>query len=413
MSNTCVKIETSRLILRPFTEADAADACHNSKTPIVSHFMSDMILESEDAALGWIRWLNNDKFNTDVPCVVLAIELKRNEKCIGLIGVAPKRELGGEIEILFSIADEYQGNGFATEAGKAMIWWAFEQGGQDLLAAIVKPENKASRRVIENLGFVYGDTRVLPYDGADCEFDYFRLYHTDYLPNPEWDIHNLYKAEPMGAFFDVRADGYDDHMLDIAGKESYRKLGNCFPQTDAPIKVLDVGCGTGIELDYIWAQAPNAHVTCVDASRGMLDLLLKNHPDSHDKITIIEASYIDWAYPKDEYDIVVSNATMHHFWSQEKVGIYKNILGTLKDGGFYIEGDFIVDAIHAEQYRRRYEIVTAKLPDKAKAGEYHIDIPFTLDTQIKLLRDAGFGSVVVLDENIKPRGSGAILKARK
>ena len=56
-----------------------------------------------------------------------------------------------------------------------MIWWAFEQAGLDALSAIIKPENKSSRRVIEKLGFVYGDTRILPYDGAECEFHYFRL----------------------------------------------------------------------------------------------------------------------------------------------------------------------------------------------------------------------------------------------
>jgi len=48
-----------------------------------------------------------------------------------------------------------------------------------MLSAIVKPENKASRRVIEKLRFVYVNTRVLSYDCADCEFDYFHLYCTD------------------------------------------------------------------------------------------------------------------------------------------------------------------------------------------------------------------------------------------
>lgn len=55
---------------------------------------------------------------------------------------------------------------------------------QEMLSAIDKPENKASRRVIEKLGFIYCDTRRLPYDGKDCDFNYFRLYRTDYLPGP-------------------------------------------------------------------------------------------------------------------------------------------------------------------------------------------------------------------------------------
>lgn len=185
-----MRIETKRLTLRRFTEDDAAAASYNSSQPIVAHFMSDMVMKTEEVSLGWIRWLNGDKFDATVPCVVLAIELKSTHICIGLIGVAPKREINNEIEILFEIADEYQNNGYATEAGKAIIWWAFEQAQQDVLSAIVKPENKASRRVIEKLGFVYCDTRTLSYDGADCAFDYFRLYHTDNLPCPEWGENN-------------------------------------------------------------------------------------------------------------------------------------------------------------------------------------------------------------------------------
>jgi len=74
-----IKIETERLILREFTDNDAAEASYNSKQPTVAHFMSDMILESEQKALEWIHWINNDKFNIAVPCVVLAIELKSLE----------------------------------------------------------------------------------------------------------------------------------------------------------------------------------------------------------------------------------------------------------------------------------------------------------------------------------------------
>ena len=404
-------IETTRLVLRPFIESDAKAACHNSKQPIVAHFMSDMVLDTTEDARKWISWLGT-KCNIHEPCQVLAIERKTDHAVIGLVGVAPKKEISSEIEILFSISDEYQNQGHATEAAKAMIWWTFEKAGQDVLSAIVKPENKASRRVIEKLGFIYCDTRVLPYDGNDCTFDYFRFYHTDYLPEPEWDAQNIYKPEPMAAFFDSRADGYNAHMLRDSGEEDYKKLGSHFPKTNEAIQILDIGCGTGIELDYIWEQVPHAHITCVDVSRGMLDLLLQNHPGSHDRITIVEASYIDWLYPKNVFDIVVSNMTMHHYWPDEKIKVYRKILGSLKTGGSYIEGDFIVDAIAAELYKRRYELITANLPDKTKAGEYHIDIPFTLEVQEKLLLDAGFSSVEVLDDRINS-GNGAVLKVRK
>lgn len=384
-NSTAIRIETARLVLRPFTEADA---------------------------LNWIQWPQG-KCNDREPAQVLAIELKDGRAVIGLAGVAPKRELSGEIEVLFSVADEHQRRGYATEAAKAIVWWAFEKAGQDMLCAIVKPENAASRRVIDKLGFVYCDTRTLPHNGADCAFDCFRFYRTDSLPAPEWDIRDLYKPEPMGGFFDARVESYDDHMLSGGRDENYRKFGGFMPKTDGAIQILDIGCGTGIELDHIWARAPRAHITCVDMSRGMLDALLKNHPGRHGQIAIVEASYVDWAYPEGAFDLIVSSNTMHHLWPDEKVAVYRKLLGALKPGACYVENDFIVDAAQSEQYRRRYEIITASLPAKAKPGEYHIDIPLTLEAQQKLLLDAGFRSVEVLEAHIKPSGSGAILRAEK
>ena len=407
-----IKIETERLILRPFTEDDAAAVCHNSNQPIVAHFMSDMVMKTEEAALGWIRLINNEKFNVAVPCVVLAVELKSTCKCIGLIGVAPKRELNNEIEILFEIADEYQNKGYATEAGKALIWWAFEQARQDVLSAIVKPENNASRRVIEKLGFVYCDTRTLLYDGTDCDFDYFKLYHTDYLPSPEWDDNNLYMPENMATFFDKQAPGYIEHMLLDGRNNDYIKLGSFIPATQEPVSILDIGCGTGIELSYIWEKAPNAHITFIDLSHEMLNLLLEHHQDRTEQITAIQASYLSWEYPENTFDMVVSSMTMHHFWQDEKVEIYKKIHSTLKVGGVYIESDFMVVEPLAEQYRRRYKKIFAHVSDKASPGEYHIDIPFTVYAQKELLGDAGFTQVEVLDEDIN-HGNGTILRAVK
>lgn len=406
-----MQIETTRILLRPFVKSDAVAAAYNSKTPTVAHFMPDMVLPSEPDALQWIDWLGVRR-NDHAPCRVLAIERKDSRTVIGLIGIAPKQELNGEIEILFSIADTHQNRGYATEAARAMLWWAFEKARQEVICAIVKPCNKASRRVIEKLGFVYVDTRVLPHDEADCAFDYFRLYRTDPLPGPEWDIQTQYRPEPMAAFFDARAEGYNDHMLRDGGVEDYKKLGDSFPKTDEKLEILDIGCGTGIELDYIWARVPRAHITCLELSRAMLELLRKNHPHRRHQISIIEASYTDWAYPAAAFDMAVSSMTLHHLRQEEKTAVYRSVLRTLKPGGVYIESDFMVNAVLAEQYRRRYEQITGALPEKAGAGEYHIDIPLTVEAQRSLLLDAGFRNVEILSDKIN-HGNGAILRAGK
>jgi len=408
------RVETPRLILRPFTESDAAAAGCNSAQAAAMRYLPDMVWETEGEALEFIRRFNMDYFDESTPRVMLAVTLKDGGRCVGFAGIGPKAELDDEIELGYLIAEEYRNNGYATEAAKAMVWLAFERFGLDVLSAVAMPENKASRRVLEKLGCAYGGARTFA-DGNI--FDYFRLYHTDTLPGPDWDISAIYKPEKMGDFFDVRADGYNDHMLSIGlsggSNADYIKFGDCFPTTDAALKILNVGCGTGLELDFIWKRTPNAHIVCVDISRGMLDLLLKNHPDSHAKLTVVEASFADWAYPAETFDIVASHAAMHHLWPDEKIKVYRKMLSTLVCGGHYIEGDFMVEPILAEQYRIRYEKIIKGLPEKPAAGEYHIDIPFTPDVQIELLRGAGFARVETLDEKLQPHGSGAILRAWK
>ena len=168
-------IETERLILRQFSDNDAAQASYNSKQPSVVHFMSDMVLENEQKALDLIHWINNDKFDIAIPCVVLAVELKSEKKCIGLIGIAPKHELGNEIEILFEIADEYQNCGYITESGKALVKWAFENTSINYLVAIIKHDNPASARVIQKLGFIHRGEKQIDYDGQLTDFHYYQL----------------------------------------------------------------------------------------------------------------------------------------------------------------------------------------------------------------------------------------------
>ena len=168
-------IKTNRLTLRKFTKDDAKIVSYNSQRPSVAHFMSDMILEDEKSAVEWIEWING-RFNTSESFLAFAIERNEDKICIGFIAIAPKAELNNEIEIVFLIADEYQNKGYASEAGKAIISWAFENCTLDYLVAIVKTDNVASQRVIEKIGYIRIDEREIEYDGDLVVFQYYRLY---------------------------------------------------------------------------------------------------------------------------------------------------------------------------------------------------------------------------------------------
>ena len=170
-NNPYIEMKTERLFLRTPTEAD---------TEVVRNFGKEEF-ETEESALAYIRWLHNKAYeNRLVFCFY--IWLTQTNQCVGRVYLHSKPELNGEVEIGYGIAEEYRNNGYATEAAKAAVRYAFEEAGQDVLVAIVKPENIASRRVVEKLGFTkHSVRRVADENGVDCDFDYFRLPHCENL----------------------------------------------------------------------------------------------------------------------------------------------------------------------------------------------------------------------------------------
>lgn len=61
----------------------------------------------------------------------------------------------GTVEIGYSILPEYQNKGYATEAIKALLNWAFEHPEVKRAIAETLPELKASQRLLEKCNFVY------------------------------------------------------------------------------------------------------------------------------------------------------------------------------------------------------------------------------------------------------------------
>ena len=60
----------------------------------------------------------------------------------------------GMAEIGYGILEEYQGQGYATEAVGAAVNWAFQQPGVTRVEAETEPGNRASQRVLEKCGFL-------------------------------------------------------------------------------------------------------------------------------------------------------------------------------------------------------------------------------------------------------------------
>lgn len=197
--------------------------------------------------------------------------------------------------------------------------------------------------------------------------------------------------EKMDCFFTARVDGYDEHMLTnvIGCKEGYIEMSKLIPQFCRSL--LDLGCGTGLELDEIFKEVPDINVTGIDLTQAMLDRLRKKHPDK--SLQLICGSYFDVPFGNAKYECAISFQTMHHFSHDAKIALYKKINNALTQGGVYIECDYMVESQEEEDF---YYAENARLRKELGISDnefYHYDTPCTINNQISMLKNAGFITV--------------------
>ena len=201
--------------------------------------------------------------------------------------------------------------------------------------------------------------------------------------------------EKMGAFFDRRLEGYEDHQLTAidSADEFYPFTARCLPQ-EPEAEILDLGCGTGLELSYYFPLNPTAHVTGIDLAEGMLAALKEKFPGK--ALRLIQGSYFDVPFERGRYDAAVSVESLHHFTRAEKIPLYRKVYEALGENGFFILTDYFALS-EEEEVLRREELLRLMEQEGAQAGElYHYDTPLTVDHEREALRAAGFGRVEIL-----------------
>lgn len=212
--------------------------------------------------------------------------------------------------------------------------------------------------------------------------------------------------EKIDDFFNARSDGYEEHML-RNGNYIYARIAQRIPTTKG-IKLLDLGCGTGLELDEIFKINPTVQVTGIDLTEKMLEKLKQKHAVHKNQLNLILADYFKYDFGKETFDVILSVQTLHHFVREEKIGLYKKIRAALKPDGFYLESDYMAPDQAFENYHfAEYKRLCAA--QGIKKGYYHYDIPYTVEHQVEMLQKAGFKNVTVFDRAEK----GALLEARK
>lgn len=201
--------------------------------------------------------------------------------------------------------------------------------------------------------------------------------------------------ERMDAFFAARLDGYDAHMLsEIEGaREFYPYTASLLPAEDGA-RVLDLGCGTGLELEAYFLLNSGASVVGVDLSADMLESLRKKFPDRN--IRLICASYFDVPLGENRFDAAVSVESLHHFAAAQKLDLYGKLQSALTETGYFVLTDYFAESEALEQaYFSELERLKSE-QGLAPNVFYHYDTPLTVEHERKVLLQAGFSEVRIM-----------------
>jgi RimJ/RimL family protein N-acetyltransferase len=146
------RLETERLILRGFEPADLDDFAASYADPAVMRYLGRGLPRTREETLSRLTAAQFRWQQYGLP--LWAVVLKEGECWIGRCGFQPRDDAAPQVvELAFSYARWSWGNGYATEAARACIAYAFDQMGWESIIARARPGNLASLRVLQKLGF--------------------------------------------------------------------------------------------------------------------------------------------------------------------------------------------------------------------------------------------------------------------
>lgn len=147
----CDILETSRLLVRESTVDDVDTFVRLYQEPSITQFMEDLfpIDEEKEYQQNYI-----DRIYNFYDCGIWTIILKATGEIIGRMGVEIT-DIEGVADMGFMLGKEYQKNGYATEAGLAILEYAFSLPGINIVRARVKEANQDSIDLLSRLGMEY------------------------------------------------------------------------------------------------------------------------------------------------------------------------------------------------------------------------------------------------------------------
>ena len=156
-------VETTRLILRRWKNADLAPYSEICADPDVMEWIGDGSVRTEAECARAIA--NFERFWEDHGFGLFAVEQRDTGRLIGFSGLAIPSflpEILPAVEIGWRFGKSSWGNGYATEAAKASLTFGFETARIDRIASIYQIGNDASGRIMQKLGMRFERQTIDP-----------------------------------------------------------------------------------------------------------------------------------------------------------------------------------------------------------------------------------------------------------
>lgn len=151
-------IETERLILRAFREADRAPFAAVNADPRIGDWLGGVIDRAASDAL-------IDRVNAHIAehgFGAFAAQRKADGRLVGAIGLMtlhPRLPPAPGVELVWRLAPEAQGTGLATEGAAAVLAWGFANLDRDELIAFTAAANVRSQAVMRRIGMRHDPAR--------------------------------------------------------------------------------------------------------------------------------------------------------------------------------------------------------------------------------------------------------------
>ncbi len=152
------RITTDRLILLPLTMTHLETGLNSTRVlsnglgiRLTSHLFEGVV---ERAVKLKLEKMSAVEVKEHFWFTYWLIVIKQEEVGVGLVGFKGLPNARGEVEIGYGIGEEYQGQGYMSEAVQALIKWAFGHPEcRAVTATGVKIDNFASQKVLKHAGF--------------------------------------------------------------------------------------------------------------------------------------------------------------------------------------------------------------------------------------------------------------------